>query len=154
MPGQRGAERPDRWALLTVITGIGAFVVLAVWLAGPQLLGAVDDTGSRTVTATVTEGTPCGRPNSTETVRFMMDGRQQEATYSACGHRPGERREVAVPTETAGGKLQVHDADAAAGQGSLRRPASLLLLGLSCVGGGIYAQIMRRPGGATIPRFS
>lgn len=127
-----------------MITVVGAFVVLAVWLAGPQFLAAQAEAEGRTVTATVTRATPCGQPGGTETVRFSQNGKQRVAEYNACGHRPGERREVTVPADSGGGKLQVHDADAAFGQGEMLRPVSLLLLALSCVGGGLYVHLMQR----------
>ncbi|WP_132874747.1 hypothetical protein [Tamaricihabitans halophyticus] len=147
MAGSDADDRADKLSLLLiVITVVSALVVVGVWLIGPGLLGLGNDAQTRTVTATVTEPAPCGSPDASETVELTLDGEQREAVYSACGHREGEERQVAVPIQPGPGQLEVFDASAEAGQGGLGRPVSLALLALSCVGGGLFANAMATKG--------
>lgn len=95
----------------------------------------------RRVEARVIGAQPCDRSGAMETVRFSVDGRDREARFDGCGHRPEEPVEVLVP---AGDSDVVHAAAATTGESGNARRLGLLLLALSGVAGAGYGLLVRR----------
>lgn len=135
---------PPRRRVLLVAVAVGFLVVLAAWWAGPGLFAGGSGSEQRVVTATVTEPVPCTQASPVETVRFSLGREKRDATLSGCGHSKGERVEIAIPHEAVAGPLTVRTAEAAEGFHDLRRPVGLLLVALSCLGGGCYAFLVTR----------
>ncbi len=131
---------------MLVAGSVGFLVVLAVWWSGPGLFAGGSGTDGWVVTATVAEPVPCTEPSAVETVRFSLGGEQREAALSGCGHREGEEIKVAIPADAdpVAGPGTVRIADTVEGQHSLRQPLGLLLVALSCLGGGFYASLITR----------
>lgn len=128
-----------------LVAGFVALVVLLfVWAMGPTLFAESDAAEERVVTATVTRAVPCDKAGATETVRLQFAGAPRAATLNACGHDKGEELEVAVPVNAGTGALTVRAADTAVGNHDLRKPLGLLLVALSCLGGGTYAFLVTR----------
>lgn len=130
--------------MLLVCGAVGLVVVLLVWLGGPGVFADGTEPEERVALATVTKPVPCTRQNPVETVRFSVGANQRDATLDGCGHGQGEQIKVAVPLKIAPGPLTVRIAETTTGQHRWRRPVGLLLVALSCVGGGLYAFLVTR----------
>lgn len=127
-------------------SSVGFVVLLMVWWSGPGVFAGGRDADERVVSATVVQPVSCTTPNPLETVRFSVGPDQRDAALDGCGHSRGERLEIAVPVKIKPGPLTVRLAQTQEGHHQLRRPIGLLLVALSCVGGGFYAFLVsRRP---------
>ncbi len=122
---------------------VGLVVLLTAWMIGPSLFAGADEV-ERVVTATVTERASCTDPKAAEQVAFTDAGKKHEATLPACGHDKGEKIEVALPNDAGAGPLTVRAAETDAGHSRTRSSIGLLLIALSCVGGGFYAFLFSR----------
>ncbi|MFE0028162.1 hypothetical protein [Amycolatopsis sp. NPDC059021] len=138
--------RPDpvrqpalRWTSVAIPAVVGAVVVFLAWFSGPGLFGIdTADTGT-SVQAEIVKPTTCTMPDPVETVRFSFEGKNREGTLSGCGHGPGERVEVSVPSGAAAeGTLAVRAAKTSQGSSDLRMPLGLALLVFSCFAGAYY----------------
>jgi hypothetical protein len=133
-----------RWNTLLGAALVGIGIVVAVWWAGPGVLGSVTTTQGTPSEATVTVPASCTAANATETVRFEFGGQTHTGSLDACGNDANDRVNIVVPTGIGTGEVAVHLADVVPGHGSLRRSVALALLALSCVGGGTYAFLVHR----------
>ncbi|HEV2781269.1 MAG TPA: hypothetical protein VGX25_17950 [Actinophytocola sp.] len=127
-------------------------VVIAVVIGTFGLFGfsSADASSGRVVEATVVTGQPCDRPGAMETVRYTIDGRDEQARLDACGHRSDEPVEVRVTS--GGADLVVHAAQAATGDSGNARRLGLLLLAVSGIAGAAYYLLVRRgPRGRPVP---
>lgn len=140
-----------RWAATGAgVVLLGALIATVVSASG--LFGSSPEDQGTKVRATVVTGVPCDRPGATETVRFTVSGRAQQARYDGCGHTKDERVEVTVPTGPLPSDLVVHAADAAKGDREDGEGLGLLLIVVSGVAGACYAFLVRRgPRTARLP---
>jgi len=124
-----------------VVLGVLIAVVVSVF----GLFGfAAADTAGSTVTARVTTGAPCDRPDGMETVTFKAGGKERTARFDGCGHGTGEPVEITLPADAGAEGLVVHSADAAVGSTDSADQLGLLLIVLSGVAGAGYAFVVRR----------
>lgn len=139
--GRRSDEGGSlHWRVALAATLVGLGIVLGVAWIGPGLFAGDPGGDRRVVEARVIEPVPCTDAHATATVRFSAGGEQREASLNACGHDQDEHVDVAVPDDASNGL--VHSADAARGHSDLYQPLGLLLLSLSCFGGGVYAFLL------------
>lgn len=122
---------------------VGLVVLLVAWMIGPSLFAGADE-AERVVTAKVTETALCTDPKAAEKVTFADTGKEREAILPACGHDKGEKVEVALPNEAGAGPMVVRAAETDAGHSTARSSVGLLLIALSCAGGGLYAFLFSR----------
>lgn len=140
------AAVPPRRRVLLVAGFVGFLVVVLVWWAGPGLIASGSGPAEQVVRATVIEPALCTGAKPVETVRFSVGNGKRDAALDGCGHRKGERIEIALPSEHGQGPLTVRIADTDEGHHYLRRPVGLLLVALSCLGGGCYVFLVtQRP---------
>lgn len=124
---------------LAVVVLLGVFVSLVLWLSVPGVFGLTEDLPRpRRVMATVTKGAGCGDAAGGETVTFVHDGREHQATLDACGHRQGEPVEVGMPDDLGQQELVVHASEAATGESDARRPVAFVLFLSACLAGGFF----------------
>jgi hypothetical protein len=118
---------------------VGLLVVLATWLLGPSVFAGADEP-ERVVTAKVTAPAQCDAANAVERVSFADGAQQRTADLPACGHDRGEELKVAVNQDGS----SVHLAETSAGYSNARQSTGLLLIALSCAGGGGYVYLLAR----------
>ena len=133
-----------RWNTLVIAVLAGIAIVVAVWWAGPGLLGSPEPASGTVADATVTSAAACTDPNAHETVRFDFGGRTRTGSLDACGHAQNDRVQISVPSGIGTGPVTVHLADVVEGHGTARGPVGLALLALSCLAGGTYAFLVHR----------
>ena len=133
-----------RWNTLAVPVLAGIAIVLAVWWAGPGVLGEAPATNGTLADATVTTAAACTDGNARETVRFDFGGQPRTGSLDACGHSVGDRVQITVPAGVGTGSVDVHLADVVEGHNSLRPPVAMALLVVSCFAGAGYAFLMHR----------
>ncbi|HVW40862.1 MAG TPA: hypothetical protein VHC18_05890 [Amycolatopsis sp.] len=133
-----------RWNTLVIPVLAGIAIVIAVWWAGPGILGAAPVAKGTVTDATVATAAACTDPNARETVQFDFGGRTHTGSLDACGHDQNDHVRVSVPTGIGTGTADVHLADVVEGHSGLRRPAGLALLALSCFAGAMYASLAAR----------
>lgn len=101
--------------------------------------------------ARVVTSATCDRPDATEVVSLILDGRERQARLDACGHQIGEPVEVSVSTDQAG-EMVVHTGQATAGTASVGRQVGLVLLMLAGIAGAGYGLlVLRGPRGTPLP---
>jgi hypothetical protein len=132
------------WKVLAVAAFAGFLVLVAAWWVGPDLFGRPPAPEHRITQASVIMPAPCTNAGGGETVQFELDGETRSGTLNACGHSQGELLDVAVPVDAGAGLIDVRLAATAPGHSDLRRPVGLVLLALSCAGGGVYSYLMHR----------
>lgn len=130
---------PPRRRVVLVAGFVGLLVVVLVWWGGPGLIATGSGPVERVVSATVIKPAPCTDTDPVETVRFSTGSAKRDAALDGCGHGKGERIEIELPAEGGQGPLTVRIADTDQGHHYLRRPVGLLLVAMSCLGGGFYA---------------
>ncbi|HJQ46228.1 MAG TPA: hypothetical protein VJ870_07890 [Amycolatopsis sp.] len=133
-----------RWNTLVVAALVGVAIVVAVWSAGPGMLGPAAASQGTVTEATVTTAAACTAANARETVQFTFGGQPHTGSLDACGHDTNDRVQIAVPSGAGAGPVGVHLADVVSGHSDLRRPLGLALLALSCLGGATYAFLVHR----------
>lgn len=147
----RGVRQPavqlsTRTRALLVAGFVGLLIVLIVWWIGPGLFASADEPVERVVTASVSEPVSCTEPDAVEQVTFLDGDKPRTASLHACGHDKGEELAVAVPESPGPGALTVRSAETDAGHSNARRTIGLLLVALSCLGGGAYAFLVSQAG--------
>lgn len=120
--------------------------MLVVWWIGPGLFAGDDGPEERVVTASVSEPVPCTEPDAVEKVTFLHGDQPRTASLHACGHDKGEELAVAVPVSAGPGALTVRSAETDVGYSNVRSTIGLLLVALSCFGGGAYAFLVSQSG--------
>ncbi len=130
--------------MLAVAAFAGFLVLVGAWWVGPDLFGRAPAPEHRITQATVTMPTSCTDAGGGETVQFELDGETRSGNLNACGHSQGELLDIAVPADAGTGLIDVRLAATAPGHSDLRRPVGLVLLALSCAGGGVYSYLLRR----------
>lgn len=139
---------PETWRprrAVSVAAAVGLLVVVAAWWLSPGLFDATRSVPeTRVVTATVISPTPCTAKTAEETVRFVFSGQRRTGVLKACGHDKNAKVRVAVPVNPGSGPIEVRSATSSRGYSTLRIPLGLLLLGLSCGAGGVYALLVVR----------
>ncbi|SFB51274.1 hypothetical protein SAMN05216266_11562 [Amycolatopsis marina] len=130
--------------MLAVAAFAGILVLAVAWWIGPDLFGRPPAPEHRITQATVTQPVSCTEAGDGETVQFEFNGETRSGILNACGHSQDELLDVAVPVDAGEGLIDVRLAATAPGHSDLRRPVGLVLLALSCAGGGIYSYLVRR----------
>ncbi|WP_020667984.1 hypothetical protein [Amycolatopsis nigrescens] len=133
-----------RWNTLAVAAAVGIAIVAVAWYLGPGLFGTAEAEQGTVVEARVTLGMECASPDAKETVQFELAGKTRNGTLTACGHDREQRVKVVVPADVGTGLIDVKPAGVVEGRNDLRRPVGLVLVALSCVGGGSYAFLVAR----------
>jgi hypothetical protein len=132
-----------RWAA----TGAGVVVLgvlVAVVVSATGLFGTSPEDQGTTVRAIVVTGVSCDRTGATETVRFTVEGRANQARFDGCGHAKNEPVEVTVPSGALPTSLVVHASAAAMGDEEAGEGLGLLLIVVSGMAGAAYAFLVRR----------
>ncbi len=134
-----------RWAAAgSVLLLLG--VAMAILVSALGLFGFTadsEDAGTR-VSATVTAGTPCDRPNAVETVTFKQNGADLRARFDGCGHDKGESVVILLPPGPVVESMVVHSAGAAVGDSAPGEGLGLVLLVGSGLAGATYVYLVRR----------
>jgi len=127
---------------------LGVLVVIAVWLAGPGLLGIHPKAAGAPVDAQIEKTADCSAAGAAEAVTFKLGGKPRQGTLDSCGHGKGEHLQVLVPDDApSDGIVSVTMPDTTAGNQDLRAPIALALLVFACFCGGMYAYlVIRGPG--------
>lgn len=143
-----------RWAA----TGLGLLllsVAIATAVSGAGLFGftaPAADKGTR-VSAKVSTGAPCDRPNAVEIVTFRHDGENRQARFDGCGHAKGEPVDIMLPPGPVVDSMVVQSAGVAVGDGPRGEGIALVLLAASGLAGAAYAFLVRRgPRERALPR--
>lgn len=133
-----------RWNTLVIPVLAGIAIVIAVWWAGPGMLGDAPVAKGTVTDATVTTAAACTDPNARETVRFDFGGQTRTGSLDACGHDQNDRVQITVPTGIGTATADVHLADVVQGHNSARGPVGMVLLALSCFAGAMYTFLAAR----------